>query len=259
MATRHPRGMALVAVLWIVSLLALMAAGAGSSGRVSSLLAFNAIESAKARLLAEGGIHRAVYRLLTSDLSSSSRIDGGLDLSFDVLDDPIAVQVRDEDGKIDVNTANSELLAGLLAAVGMEAGQAAPAMAARIVDYRDDDSSALPSGAEDPAYKAAGLAHGTADRPLRHLEELRQVLGMTDSLYARLHPHMTVYTHADGLDPRRASNAALVALPGMTPDIVAAIRANDDPDADLLLTLPGEIVGPVENYILPSRDLVFEV
>ncbi|MGI9419281.1 MAG: hypothetical protein ACR2RA_15745 [Geminicoccaceae bacterium] len=82
---------------------------------------------------------------------------------------------------------------------------------------------------------------------------------MTDSLYEKLRPHMTVYTHADGLDPRRASNAALAALPGMTPNGVAAIRANNDPDADLLLALPSEMVGPFEDYVLPSRDLVFEI
>ena len=259
MTRQHARGMALIAVLWIVSLLALMATGAGGSGRISSRLAFNAVESAKARLLAEAGINRAIYHLLRTDPDSSSLANGSLNMSFKLLDEPVAVLVRDEDGKIDVNAASEELMAGLMTAVGVDSSETAAALAARIVDFRDEDGDALPSGAEDPAYEAAGLAQEAADRPLRHLEELRQVLGMSNALYERLRPHLTVYTNADGLDPSRASDTVLAALPGMTPDVVAAIRANDDPDGDLLLTLQGERISPFEDYLLPTRNLVFEI
>jgi general secretion pathway protein K len=246
-------------VLWIVGLLALMAAGIGSSGRVSSHLAFNAVESTKARLLADAGVNRAIYHLLLGHVEQLPYIDGSLNLSFKFRNEPVAVQVRDEDGKIDVNAASAEVLAGLMQAAGLEAGSAAPSMAARIVDYRDRDSDASPSGAEDPAYEAANLAWGSADRPIRHLEELRRVLGMTDALFEKIRPDLTIYTDVDGLDPLRASRSALAALPGMTPEALAAIQGNNDPSADLLLTLPFEVVGPFEDYVLPSRDLVFEI
>ena len=250
--------MALVAVLWIVSLLALMAAGTGSSGRVSTTLAFNAVENAKARLLADGGVDRALYFLLQEESDLPLWTDGSLNLSFTIDGNPVAVQVRDEDGKIDVNAASEVLLAGLLGAVGLEDDQAT-VMAARIADFRDDDSDARPYGAEDPAYQAAGLGEGAQDRPLRHLEELRRVIGMTDQLYERLRPHLTVYTDTDGLDPFRASETALFALPGMTPDVVQAIRANDDPDADILLALPGPMTDAFKDYVVPTRDLIFEI
>lgn len=259
MERRHPKGIALVAVLWIVGLLALMAAGVGSSGRTSSHLAFNAVENAKARYLAEAGVNRALRHLLANDPGVSTYVDGSLNFSFRIQDDVVVVQIRDEDGKIDVNAASAELLAGLLAAVGLERGEAAPAMAARIVDFRDDDNDALPSGAEDPAYQAAGLAEGAADRPLRHLEELRSVLGMTDALFERLRPHVTVFTNADGLDPLRASRAALLALPGMTPDVVAMIEASTEGGGDLLSILPDELALSFEDYVLPSRELIFEI
>ncbi len=251
--------MALVAVLWIVSLLALMAAGIGSSSRTSSHLAFNAVESAKARYLAEAGINRALSHLLTSDPGASTYVDGSLSFSFRIRDDLVVVQIRDEDGKIDVNAASPELLHGLLAAVGLEDSDAATAMAARIADFRDDDDEARPSGAEDPAYEAAGLAQGAVDRPLRHLEELRSVLGMTDALFARLRPHLTVFTNADGLDPLRASPAALFALPGMTADIASAIRTSVEDEGDPFSILPDELIRPFEDYVLPSRDLIFEI
>ncbi len=259
MQERHPKGMALVAVLWIVSLLALMGAGIGSSGRTSSHLAFNAIENTKARYLAEAGINRALVHLLASDPGTSTYVDGSLSLSFQMRDGVVVVQITDEDGKIDVNAASPELLQGLLEAVGLEASEAAPAMAARIIDFRDKDSDAQPSGAEDEAYEAAGLAQGAADRPLRHLEELRSVLGMTDVLFERLRPHITVFTNTDGLDPLRASPAALFALPGMTPAVAAAIKVSAADGGDFLSTLPSELAGSFEDYALPSRELIFGI
>ena len=53
----------------------------------------------------------------------------------------------------------------MLRLVGLDDEQAAT-LAARIVDYRDEDDEAEQNGAEDPDYEAAGLRHGAIDRPL---------------------------------------------------------------------------------------------
>ncbi len=235
--------MALIAVLWIVGLLALVAAGAGSSSRVSSQLAFNAVENAKAGALAKGGVNRAVFSLLDPLGLRERAVDGALYLSYRTASGRVVVQVRDEDGKIDVNGANRELLQGLLIAVGLEDGDAARSLAERIIDYREGNQDRLPDG---------------ADRPIRHLGELRSVLGMTADLHERLQPHLTIYADAEGFDPFWASDAALAALPGMTSDARSMLRAADI-DRDVLSILPGDVGVAIENYILPSRELVFEV
>lgn len=249
--------MALIAVLWIVSLLALMAAGIGSSGRVSGKLAFNAAENARAKALAEAGVNRAVYHLLTREPYRTSLVDGAVDLSFAVEEGLAAVQVRDEDGKIDLNAAPIELLTGLLRSVGVEGEGSAESLAARIVDFRDEDSDISPSGAEDSAYEAAGLSHGAIDRPFRNVDELRSVLGMTDQLYRRLRNHVTIYADAEGFDFFRASLPVLNALPGMTPETVTAIRSAG-PD-DVFSILPGDGAAPYEDYALATRELVYRV
>ena len=250
--------MALVAVLWIVGLLALMAAGIGSSGRVSSQLAFNAIEHVKAKALADAGINRAIFQLRQGDVLRSRFVDGLAGFSFVTEEGLVAVQIRDEDGKIDLNFAPPELLRGLMVQAGLEEGEAAETMAARIVDYRDEDQTPLPLGAEDEAYEAAGLAGRAADRPFRQVDELISVLGMTETLYARLRPYVTVFAVSEGFDPLRASDAALRALPGMTVEARALIQTADV-DNDLHSILPESMLEPFENYVLPSRDLVFEV
>ncbi|MGI9510549.1 MAG: general secretion pathway protein GspK [Geminicoccaceae bacterium] len=250
--------MALIAVLWIVSLLALLAAGIGSSGRVSSQLAFNAIENTKAKFLAEAGINLAIARLLHGDVFQTPLADGYASLSSRTDEGLVAVEIRDEDGKIDLNFASVELLAGLIGAAGFEGGASARAKAERIVDYRDGDGVALASGAEDPAYLAAGLTHGAADRPFRHVEELRSVLGMTDALHVRIRPHVTVFAQAAAVDPLRAADAVLRALPGIDAETLSLIRASDR-DGDILPILPEGTSEALEDYISTSRDLVFEV
>lgn len=250
--------MALIAVLWIVSLLALMAAGVGSSGRVSGKLAFNAAENAKARALAEAGFNRAVYHLLARDPFSGSLVDGAADLSFATSEGVAAVLVRDEDGKIDLNAAPIELLTGLLTSVGVASEEIANTMAARIVDFRDVDSDPLPYGAEDSAYEAAGLSRGAIDRPFRHVDELRSVLGMTEQLFARLQRHVTIYADAEGFDFFRASLPVLSGLPGMTPETIDAIRSAS-PEDDVFSILPGDAVAPYEDYALATRELVYTI
>lgn len=250
--------MALIAVLWIVSLLALLAAGIGSSSRVSSRLAFNALENTKAKFLAEAGINRAVYRLLKGDVFRAPLVDGAAGHSARTEEGMVAVQIRDEDGRIDLNFAAAELLAGLIGQVGLEGEGAARIMAERIVDYRDEDSTPLPFGAEGPAYTAAGLTRGAADRPFREVESLTSVLGMTDRLYQRLRPHVTIYAEAAAVDPLRASDAVLRALPGIDAEALSLIRTSDV-DGDFLPVLPDGVSEALEDHVLTSRDMIFEL
>ena len=225
---------------------------------MSSRLAFNALENTKAKLLAEAGINRAIYSLLQGDVFQAPLTDGSVRLFFRTDEGLATVQVRDEDGKVDLNFATSELLAGLIGEVGLEGEDAARAMADRIIDYRDEDNTPLPSGAEDPAYAAAGLAKGTADRPFRQVAELTSVLGMTDALYQRLRPHVTVFAEAAGFDPARASDAVLNAVAGVDAEAVSLIRQSDV-DGDILPILPEAVSEALEDVVLTSRNLVFEL
>lgn len=254
---QHPKGVALVAVLWITSLLALMAAGIGSSSRTSAKLAFNAVENTKARWLAEAGVQRAIFDLLTDARRQSWPAGGVQRYALPLEGDRVVIEIQDEDGKIDLNATSPEILEGLFGAIGLDPEQAA-VLASRVVDFRDDDSETEPGGAEDEAYLAAGLVRGAADRPFWRIEELADVLGVTDAVYQRIRPNVTIYSDAEGVDPLRASATTLRALPGMTPEIEAAIlesAAAEEPYLDL----SDVDLAEVETYMLPSRELIFSI
>src|SRR5262245_25653368 len=132
------RGIALISVLWITGLLAVMAASFASSTRTETRLAHNQEENAKAEALADAGVHRAVFGLLDPDPETAWRA-GDSAHTFSLGEGDVQVWVEDEDGKIDLNGAPVQLLAGLLLALGLPE-EDARRMADRIGDFRDEDS-----------------------------------------------------------------------------------------------------------------------
>jgi general secretion pathway protein K len=181
----------------------------------------------------------------------------GTRYQLDYGEGTVSIRVYDEDAKVDLNAAPPELLAGLFSMVGLEPEQA-ETLADRIVDYRDDDDEPGPNGAEDPDYEAAGRTQGAIDRPLLTETELLGVLGMSEALYRRLRPLVTVHSGAEGIDPTRASPDVLLSVPGITPEIVEAIRAAG-PDGDPFETIDDETLFDLEIYFIPSREIMFEV
>jgi general secretion pathway protein K len=251
------RGIVLVSVLWIAGLLAIMAASFASTSRTEARLARNQLENAKAEALADAGVQRAALGLLELDPQRAWQPDGRL-YRFALGEGDVQVSIRDEDGKIDLNEASIELLAGLFAALDLEP-EAAQTMAERVADFRDPDSDPEPLGAEDSAYLAAGLQDGAADRPLVSNAELVRVLGMTQNLYERVRPHVTVYAGSDGVDPTRATRTVLEALPGLTSEVVERLLEMEPGGDPLKAIEDDEVLEQIDLYWLPSREAVFTI
>ncbi len=250
------RGFALILVLWITALLAVIGASLVSSGRTESRLAHNLAENAKAEALADGAVQRAVLGMLELDPDQAWRADGR-PYRLTYGEGGVEVRIVDEDGKVDLNAAPPELLAGLLGQLGLEA-DAALAMADRIVDFRDEDHELRPQGAEDPQYLAAGRPLGAQDRPFAAESELLHVLGMTPALYERMRPYVTVFSGAEAVDPLRASRLVLAAIPGMTDQLIAAF-AKAGPDDDPTSNLDDETLTEIEPYLIPSREVMYTI
>ena len=129
--------------------------------------------------------------------------------------------VHGEAGKIDLNTADEELLRGLFRVATWTGpdgeprsldGAEADALVDAIRDFADQDDLTRLNGAENRDYLAAGLPWGAKDAAFEAVEELQQVLGVTAPLYHAVAPALTVYTGATGVDARLAPRQVLLAL-----------------------------------------------
>ena len=216
---RGQRGVALVLVMWIAILLTVIASSFIYEARTDMLVVRNTLSMARAEAAADAAVQRAVFELYRADNQPDAwRRDGAVrDWSFDGV--PIKVEIRDESGKIDVNTAADALLRGLLLSAGLNPEEAASLLDA-ILDWRDPDMLKRVNGAEEAEYRAAGLAYRPANANFQAVEELQLVLGMRPEIYRKLLPSITVYSRQTGINSILASREVLLAIPGITAQIV---------------------------------------
>lgn len=208
------RGIALLSVLWVLMLLGLMAATFTRTARTETKLARNLLEIAEAEALTTAGLHFTVARLVQPVTEGGWSLDGQIH-SVRFHDGEFRVRIADEAAKIDVNVATADLLRALFVAAGQE-GRDAAALADAVVDFRDPDHLRGLNGAEDDDYAAAGLPYDAKDGPIEFIEELNQVIGMPDGLYARIAPVLTVHTRQRVPSQITAPPLVIAAMRGTT-------------------------------------------
>ncbi len=288
---RREQGVALVAVLWVVTLMAAIAASFVGTTRSESDLAINQVENAKAEALADAGVQRAILAIFQQLEAEEEELDeadeeiaagdaladqagalgeealgggsltSGPTLAFDGRPydwafggGVVRLSIQAEGGKIDLNGAPEELLQGLFESAGADPA-VAQALAASVADFRDSDQERSPAGAEDQDYAAAGLTREAKDAPFTSVAELQQVLGMTRPLYDAVEPALTVYTQSRGIDPEAAPPEALRALPQIGSAQVEAVlsaRAAGEEDIEAY-------IASAEPYLTPIISAVYMI
>src|SRR5262249_26438679 len=211
-------GFIVVAVLWMLGALATLA----------SIYAVYVINTATAmgvnddRLQAEGLMQAALeltaYRLTATDMEN--RPSRG-DFAFRLGRAAVRVDFRSEAGRIDLNSAPKELLAGLFAGLGAKYSDA-EYYADRVIGWRtaqDPDRQ----NEEAATYRSARLPCGPRQAPFAHAGELALVVGLPPFLVERALPFVTVYSARAEVNIVAASPEVVAAVPGMTPDRVYAL------------------------------------
>jgi len=173
-------------------------------------------ERYRAEALATAAIELAAYQL--SSAGDKRPLHG--DFSFRLGQANVSANFRSEAGRIDVNAAPKELIAGLFSALGAER-DAAQAYAGRIVSWRTkaekgDDSEAA-------AYRRARLKYVPRGAPFPHIDELALVLGLPAPLIERALPFMTVYSGQAQINILDAAPEVVAALPGLSSERVNAV------------------------------------
>ena len=214
-------------VLWVITLLTVMATTYGYSTRTETAAVRNRLDATKARYLAEAGVQRALYALTEPAPESRWPIDG-TEKSWSTADGVVHVSVRNVTGLININGAGAELLGGILRVIGLET-ERRRTLTAAILDWRDPDSLRVAGGAEDMDYAAALRSYDAKDAPFHNVDELQLVLGMTAATFQKVEPYLTVHGGHTEVNPQFAPREVLLAMPGLDAqrrDSMLAYRSN---------------------------------
>ena len=215
---RSSDGFIVVAVLWILGALGILAS-------IYSVYVINTATSIsvnddrlKAEALVTAALELTAYRVTAA--GADNRPSQG-DFLFRLGRANVAVEFKAETGRIDLNMAPKELLAGLFAGLGAEYPDA-EYYADRIIGWRvppDPDKA----NSEAAAYRTAGLSYGPRQAPFAHVGELTLVLGLPPFLVERAMPFVTVFSGQAEINILAAAPEVVAALPGMTPDRLYAL------------------------------------
>lgn len=213
---RDDRGFVLVVVLAICLTLALVGVVVARLVRpeVREAAAMRAVAEAEAA--ADGGV-----ALVLAD-RAVARSESGARPQFAAGSGPIAcrfgatllvIEVAGEAGKVPMNTSNAELLAALFAGLGADPSDART-FADRMIDWRDGDGIARPSGAEAGVYLAQSDGRTVPPRnaAFESAGEISQVLGLPPDLAAAAEPWLTPHGDALGIDPESVPRALVEIL-----------------------------------------------
>jgi general secretion pathway protein K len=217
------RGVALVIVMWAIALMAVLLGSFAMIAHTENLESRHVFDTVTARYDAETGLERAIFELRNVD-PAQRWIADGRPYEFEFDGAHVSVEITDESGKIDLNTADPVMLTSLFISVGVDLNRA-QALADAIADWRDPDDMPREQGAEVNEYKAAGLSYAPRNAPFQTVSEVQQVFGMDYDLYQKIEPAITIYSNSGTPNAAYAPLEALRALPNMTDDLAQQIIA----------------------------------
>jgi len=212
MNRRTQSGMALVLVIWILSLLTIMAGSFALTMRRETTVISALKDNAETLSVAETGLTIARQMLFLADKDKRWLTDGSI-YQLQIQGAEIRIRLFSEQGKIDINKANEALLMRMIGSVSDELDKQRELVGA-IIDWRDDDDQVHGDGAEKQQYEDAGLTYQPANKEFQLIEEIQMVLGMNDTIFQQIKPLITVYSGKAKVDLDVASKEVLQIITG---------------------------------------------
>lgn len=204
-------GSVLILALWTLYLLGVLALAVGAHVSAGMRLAGELKRDTVAYHLARAGVQR-----VASELSANSNSWDGCAAEVWMADSPLLEPVAlgqgefevtyefpgqpevrpgviGEEARVNLNRAESNLVAALLVTAGELSPGMAAEVAAAVLDGRDGDDGMLTGRSESDYYADSGQSNAGRQDGYGSVYELCLVQGVTDELFAKLEPHVTVH------------------------------------------------------------------
>ncbi len=227
-------------VLWVLVAMSLLALSFSAGIRAEVDASRNVVEQKQAYYLTRAGIEYAVYKILQTESAvseSRQQIEEGIgqvpeiltgQLSLDLADGTVQIEVIDEAGKLNLNSASPDLIYNLMIMIGVSSEEA-DVVTDSILDWRDQDDMISPNGAEAGFYQSLDNPYYAKNGAFDVTEELLLVRGVTPEMYYGrkglidgeradfygLQNYFTTFTLARKINVNSAPVQVLAAIPGL--------------------------------------------
>ena len=271
----HDDGIALLMVLWILTILSVIILTFSYMARTETLSTISFKENLEEKFLAEAGIERGVAELFYRNYYRDQQIEfegteiwktDGTVYVAQLGSGSYTVSIVDDSGKVDINEASDVLLRNLFLNAGIEEGEA-EIIVDSILDWRDEDDLHRLNGAENGYYQSLPNPYQAKNDNFDTLEELILVRGMTyeilygDGKKKGILDLLTVHAETDAININAAPLEVLMAIPGMTPeiaDLLISIRKTTGiTNIDEIPGIPPETLAFMEPYISTDESEAF--
>ncbi len=253
---RNSRGVALIMVLWIITILTVVVLEFSFAMRTEVNIAKNFKEELQLYAIAEGGVQQVIAELIlkhdprVQQLRKTMKTEEATPERKEWVADgrPYAVQfdqgecelrIMSESGKININTISEMMLRKVIGNLGLE-GEKRDVVVDSILDWRDADDFLRINGAENDYYQSLKEPYRCKNANLDTIEELLLVKGVTPELFhgrkvertgeegvkasdIGLKDIFSVYAPGEQVDVNSASLPVLRAVLGLPSEIAQAI------------------------------------
>jgi general secretion pathway protein K len=266
---RKNQGFAVIVVLVAVLVLSILAGALALFMKVENQLAQNGNDDEKLLWLGRAGVERARWILAQEPPSPTSlkqiwaggpgveaETNGplmGISLdNFSVGDGTVSLHLIEQESKINVNGADSQILQQVLTTMGADASVIS-VVSDSIQDWIDADDATRPAGAESDYYQGLTPPYYAKNAPIDDIEELQLIKGVT--------PHMFKGGPAPDANPAfQHHKLGFGSAPGQEPDYAFGLRDVLTPyssgkinvntaDANVLTCIPGVDAAAAQNIL----------
>lgn len=270
-------GVALIMVIWILTILTVIVLSFSFMARTETYSTLSFKEGLEKKFFAEAGIQRGITELFYRDLYETQNIEfegtevwktDGSPYKGQIGSGYYTVRITDESGKVDINTASDVVLKNLLFNLGVTVEEA-DIIVDSIMDWKDADDLYRLHGAEDDYYMSLKHPYRAKNADFETLEELILVRGITpEILYGTaekkgLIDFITINSKTNTININAAPKEVLVSIPGITnemADFIIEYRENKEiENLEEIHDILGENFSIVSPYVSTTGTNTFTI
>jgi len=235
--SKTQKGIALLMVLWVLTILTVMAFSFSYMARTEAYAALSFRQTIEKKFLAEAGMERGMAELLYLNTNKNKTLvkpgdevwrTDGRPYKIPTENGYYTIGITNEAGKVDINTTPELILRNLLLNLGLNLDDV-DIIVDSVMDWRDTDDLHRLHGAESDYYTSLPNPYKAKNANFDTLEELLLVKGITpEILYGAegkkgIIDFLTVNSKVTKININAAPGEVLLAIPGITSELADAI------------------------------------